>query len=139
MHFTSAATFTTESIRQFARLVGDDNPLHHDESLARASRFGCLIASGAHTVSVMMGRVASWSSNRWPNVGLGYQARLRRAVPAGETVAIEWRISSVEHNARLKGLVVSLEGQMLLSDGTIAVTATAEALVPDDGLTGAGE
>ena len=45
---TTTAATTTEvdrsMIRRFARAVGEDNPLHHDEAFARASRFGTLVA-----------------------------------------------------------------------------------------------
>ena len=133
MSFSSAATFTPDGIREFARLVGDTNPLHHDPAVAGASRFGGLIAAGAHSASVMMAAAAAHVSEHWPNVGLGYSVRLRRPVRAGETVTIEWRIVSAEHSPKLKGQVIGLEGSLSRSDGEVAVTGTCQALILDDG------
>ena len=43
------------AIRAGAQLVGDFNLLHHDETFAASSRFGDLIASGAHTSALFAG------------------------------------------------------------------------------------
>ncbi|HSC22862.1 MAG TPA: MaoC family dehydratase, partial [Casimicrobiaceae bacterium] len=48
-------TFDAGSIRRFASLCGDHNPLHHDERAAAQGPFGTLIASGPHVVALMMG------------------------------------------------------------------------------------
>ncbi len=39
-------TITDEDIRDFAEVVGDNNPIHLDESFAKKSRFGRCIAHG---------------------------------------------------------------------------------------------
>lgn len=127
--FETTHTFTVEAIGEFARLVGDTNPLHHDAASAGASRFGGLIASGAHTVSVMMGEVAARMSQCCENVGLGYSARLRRPVRAGATCRIVWRIVALEDNPRMNGRVATLEGTLKTPEGETAVMATAQALI----------
>ena len=127
--FTRTHTFSTDEIREFARLIGDSNPLHHDGKRAAASRFGGLIASGGHTVSVMMGAAAAWMSKQHDNVGLGYSVRLRRAVPAGATCTIAWRIVSLEPNARRGGTVANLEGSLVNEKDEAAVIVTAQALI----------
>ena len=38
-------TVTSDDIELFTRMTGDRNPLHHDEQLAGASRFGGLVAA----------------------------------------------------------------------------------------------
>lgn len=40
-------TVTARDIELFTEMTGDRNPLHYDEALAAASRFGGLIVQGA--------------------------------------------------------------------------------------------
>ena len=48
---TQPVTLTKEVIAQFARLVGDDNPLYHDEDFAKSTPYGGIIAPpGIHIV-----------------------------------------------------------------------------------------
>ena len=133
LEFSGEATFTVEAINDFARLVGDTNPLHHDSAAAGASRFGGIIASGGHTVSVMMGQAAAYFSKHWPNIGLGYAVRLRRPVWAGETVTITWRVVAVEYDAKLSGSVISMDGTLAKRDGVVAITGSCQALIADAG------
>lgn len=50
---------TVEEIADFAERAGDFNPLHHDEEIAKASRYGGIIACGPHTSSLFMGSCAT--------------------------------------------------------------------------------
>lgn len=89
------------------------------------------MASGGHTASVMMGQAAAYFSKHWPNIGLGYSVRLKRPVLAGETVRITWRVVSAEHNAKLKGTVITMDGTLAKPDGAIAITGSCQALIAD--------
>ncbi|MGD9769848.1 MAG: MaoC family dehydratase [Pseudolabrys sp.] len=120
--------FDAEGIRQFATLAGDTNPLHHDEAVARHSRFGGLIASATQTTSLMLGRLAQFVCARATVVGLGYAVKLRRAVPAGATGEIVWRAISIEPKPSLGGDIVRFAGELRIN-GQAAVTATCDNLV----------
>lgn len=122
-------TFDAESIRQFAALSGDHNPLHHDARAAAGSPFGTLIASGPHVVALMMGLDATFLSERRLALGLGFEFRFVKAVPAGTTLSLEWTVSGIEHKASLKGDVVSVEGRAVDDAGTVYVTATGRNLL----------
>jgi acyl dehydratase len=67
--FGKEVVFTAEAIRAFASAIGDTNPLHHDEALAAASPFGRIIASGAHSFSLMLAVVPdylkAWTPRRF--------------------------------------------------------------------------
>lgn len=122
-------TFETDAIKHFATLVGDMNPLHHDEEFAKSSRYGGVIASGTHTSSAMMGVIASFISGRASAVGLVFSFKMKKAIRAGEKARIVWRIVSIEYKASLGGDIVTFEGEMLNADGQIAVSATCGNLI----------
>ena len=127
--FTRRASFDAGSIRSFATLCGDHNPLHHDERAAAASRFCTLIASGPHVVALMMGLDASFLSRDADALGLGFEFRFVKAVPAGAELTLEWTITGIEYKASLDGDVVSVEGRAVDDAGIAYVTATGRNLV----------
>jgi acyl dehydratase len=51
-------TVTARDIELFTEMTGDRNPLHHDESLARRSRFGSIIVQGGVTSGLLNAVVA---------------------------------------------------------------------------------
>ena len=127
--FARRATFDAASIRAFATLCGDHNPLHHDEQRAKASAFGTLIASGPHVVALMMGLDATFLSERNDAVGLGFEFRFVKAVPAGAELTLEWTITDVTHKPSLAGDVVSVEGRAVDDAGIVYVSGTGRNLV----------
>jgi len=129
--FSKQVQFDVAGIAEFAALCGDTNPLHHDAAYAAASRFGGIIASGPQVTSLLMAMIAAFFASRGPGVGLGFSFRLRSAVRADEVVTMRWRITAVKAKRSLRGHVISLEGEAVRPDGTVAVTATGEVLGMD--------
>jgi 3-hydroxybutyryl-CoA dehydratase len=127
--FARRVTFDDASIRNFAALCGDYNPLHHDEHAASQSAFGSLIASGPHVTSLMMGLDATFLSGHGEALGLGFEFRFVKVVPAGAALTLEWTISDVVHKDSLGGDVVSVEGRAIDDTGIVYVTATGRNLV----------
>ncbi len=123
--FTKDVTFDRDGIIAFATLAGDLNPLHHDETLARASRFKSLIASGTQTSSVMVGALATYVSERASAVGLEFSVKLKKAVLADEQTTIAWEVTSIEWKPSLNGHIVIFEGTMRNSQGVVALTGRA--------------
>ncbi len=129
--FSKEVRFDVQGIAEFATLCGDTNPLHHDAAYAVGSRFGGIIASGPQVTSLLMAMVAAFLASRGPGVGLGFNFRLRSAVRAGETVSMRWRVTAVREKRSLGGHVITLEGEAVRPDGTVAVAATGEVLGMD--------
>jgi acyl dehydratase len=127
--FARRVAFDDASIRNFAALCGDYNPLHHDDHAASQSAFGSLIASGPHVTSLMMGLDATFLSRRGEALGLGFEFRFVKVVPAGAALTLEWTISDVAHKSSLGGDVVSVEGRAIDDAGIVYVTATGRNLV----------
>lgn len=129
--FSRIVTFDPDSIRAFAAMAGDHNPLHHDPAYAANSRFGGLIASGAHCGALLMGLVAT-ELTRYPDctaAGLDFSFKLRQPVHAGQTLALEWTIETKTPAARLRGELLHLKGHMIDSAGIVYVTAAATCLL----------
>lgn len=128
-------TFDVDSVQRFATLAGDYSPLHHDEAYAKTTRFGGLIVSGTQYSALMMGMVATFLTERKAGLGLEFEFQFRKAVLVGQTVCMEWRIVSVEHNPKLKGDVIVLEGSLLDEHGEVYVIARSKSLsIPNDQL-----
>jgi len=81
--FTRRVVFDLASIREFATLSGDFNPLHHDAAFAARSRYEAVIVSGPHIVALLMGLDATWLTQRFDAVGLHFDFRFVKAIPAG--------------------------------------------------------
>jgi len=129
--FSKEVQFDAVGIAEFATLCGDTNPLHHDSAYAAGSRFGGIIASGPQVTSLLMAMVAAFLASRGPGVGLEFNFRLRSAVRAGEVVMMRWRVTAVKEKRSLGGHIISLEGEAVRPDGTVAVAATGEVLGMD--------
>ena len=134
--FSRTLVFDEASVRRIASEIGDTNPLHHDAAFARGTRFGGLIASGGHTVAVMLGPIADWTSERGGAMGLEFGFRLRRAVHVGARLELNWWIDAITPKDSLKGYLLDMVGTLSGPEG-VAVEATCRgvALWPD-GLAG---
>ena len=104
-----------QDIIDFARLSGDANPLHVDEIVAARARFGEIIASGQHTGALLMGLLATHFSRddgliKREMLCLNVNLSFKRPVFAEQEITLRWRVSSLERNDKLGGLVVQLDG-----------------------------
>ena len=127
--FAKEIVFTAEAIRAFASSIGDTNPLHHDEVAAAASPFGRIIASGAHSFSLMLAAVPDYLKAWTPNVGLEASVRLLRPVHAGDRAEAEWEVTDITDAPKLKGWIVTVSGRLTRDDGVLALTAVSKSLV----------
>lgn len=125
--------FDAEGIIAFARNAGDMNPLHHDADAAAASRFGRLIASGAHMSAVLMGFGASMLTDGHDSLGLEFCFKFLKAIPADTMTTLMWTISEVTPNPRLGGDIIACRGEIVGADGSVHVTSTGKAVVWDKG------
>src|ERR1700709_228753 len=127
--FSSHVTLTPAAVAQFARTVGDDNPVHHDAEYAASTRYRRLIASGTHTTALLLALTASHFSKRGAMVGMEFWQRFRRPLCADGTIAPEWLGIRVTPNDRLRGAVVELRGRIRGQDGRTALGAKGRVLV----------
>ena len=120
--FAERITFDVATIREFAHVAGDLNPLHHDATYAATSPFGRIIASGTHPTCRMMALTATYFSQYCQPLGLSFSFRFVRAVPAGVTLDLVWYVTALEPKASLGGEIVSLDGRAIDDAGVVYVT-----------------
>jgi predicted Fe-S protein YdhL (DUF1289 family) len=126
---TDTLALPPESIKSFATLVNDQNPLHHDDAYANASRFGSLIASGTQPTAYLMAMLATHFSAYAQPLGLEFGIKLTRAVKAHDVLSMSWTVISAQWKASLGGDLVKLEGQALNQHGETVMKATATIVV----------
>lgn len=129
--FSTEVVLTPAMVSDYARSVGDINPIHHDPEFAASTRYGRLIASGTQTTALLLGLTASHFSKKGSMVGLEFWVRFRRPVFADETIRLEWLVVRVTPNERLEGDVVELRGRVRGPTGKMAVGAKGRVLVTD--------
>ena len=117
--------FSIEEIGQGARMVGDMNPLHHDEAYARQSRFGGIVGSGAHVTAFMMGKMAEFMTEKAEGYGLDVAFRLRRPVYPDTPLKLTWTVDRTQFKAKLGGHLVWLVARLCDDVGTDLVEGTA--------------
>jgi predicted Fe-S protein YdhL (DUF1289 family) len=126
---TATLALPPDSIKSFATLVNDLNPLHHDDAYAQASRFGSLIASGTQPTAHLMAMLATHFSVYAQPLGLEFGIKLVRAVKANDILAMSWQVTEAHWKPSLNGDLVKLEGQALNQHGEIMLTASATIVV----------
>lgn len=95
---TLARVVTREDVKDYADAGGDQNPLHQDDTVARAAGFDGIIAHGMFTMGHMAACVVDWA-------GPGAQVRritatFRSPVSMGETLLAGGRVRSLHPEER---------------------------------------
>jgi acyl dehydratase len=127
--FSSVVALTPKMAADYAHAVGDTNPVHHDPAFAATTRYGRVIASGAHTSALLLALTASHFSAKGSVVGLEFWVKFRRPVFADETIRLEWLVVKVTPNAKLGGDIVDMRGRIVGADGKTALGAKGRVLV----------
>lgn len=127
--FSSTLELSADSVKSFATLVNDLNPLHHDDAYAAQSRFGGLIASGTQPTAHFMALLATHFSTYAQPLGLEFDIKLKKAVRASDTLTITWRVRDAYWKPSLDGDLTHLEGSVVNQRGETMLTGTSTILV----------
>jgi acyl dehydratase len=87
-----------DDIDVFARLTGDDNPIHVDADIAAKSPYGTRIAHGLLTLSSVVPMMREVFSVTGASMGINYglnRVRFPAAVPAGARIRIHGQVTEV--------------------------------------------
>jgi acyl dehydratase len=127
--FSSTLALSADSVKEFATLANDLNPLHHDEAYAAQSRFGGLIASGTQPTAHFMALLATHFSTYAQPLGLEFEIKLKKAVHANDTLTIRWRVRDAYWKPSLNGDLTHLEGTVVNQLGDTVLIGRSTILV----------
>lgn len=125
----STLALSPDSVKSFATLVNDLNPLHHDDAYAEQSRFGGLIASGTQPSAHFMALLATHFSTYAQPLGLEFDIKLKRATYAHDVLTFEWRVEDAWWKPSLNGDLAKLAGSAVNQAGQLVVLGHATILV----------
>jgi acyl dehydratase len=127
--FSTTLTLSADSIKSFATLVNDTNPLHHDDTYAAQSRFGGLIASGTQPTAHFMALLATHFSQFAQPLGLDFDIKLKKAVHSDDSLTLTWRVTNAFWKASLNGDLTHLEGHVMNQRGETVLLGKSTILV----------
>ena len=113
---TRSLTVTEDSVRTFAALTGDYNPLHFDPEFAAGTKFGRLVAQGGLTTGILHALVAM----DMPGPGtvfLSQTWKFTAPVYIGDTITARAEVVSLHETkpvTQLKIVVTRQDGEMVL-------------------------
>jgi 3-hydroxybutyryl-CoA dehydratase len=118
-------TITDETIRAFADLTGDHNPIHLDDAYAATTRFGRRIAHGM----IAAGLISAALANDLPGPGtiyLGQTLQFKAPVFPGDTITATVEVQSVRADKAIVVLATVCANQdgtrVLEGEATVKVT-----------------
>ena len=111
---------TARDIELFTEISGDRNPLHYDEEIAGASRFGGIVVQGGVTSAILNAVVAEdlpGPGTVFLQVNWSFKAPVR----PGDTITGEVKVTRVREDKP----ITELETRVLLADGTLVLDGDA--------------
>lgn len=122
---TLSKTITDEDIQTFAKLTGDQNPVHLDDEFAKGTRFGRRIAHGMLGASLISALLA----NKLPGRGAVYLSQsLRFVAPVypGDTVTASATVTKIKEGKpiiTLETICTNERGQRLIEGEAVILLA----------------
>ena len=107
-------------IELFTAISGDNNPLHYDEEVAHATRFGGIVVQGGVTSAILNAVVAEdlpGPGTVFLQVNWSFKAPVR----PGDTITGEVEVTKVREDKPITELMT----RVLLSDGTVVLDGNA--------------
>lgn len=119
---TETRTITDQDVQDFARLSGDNNPVHIDDAYAAKTRFKGRIAHGMLSAS-LLSKVAGTQLPGPGSIYLSQTMRFKRPCYIGDTITAEIKVLAVREDKpiiTLSTIVRNQRGEQLM-DGEAVV------------------
>ncbi len=111
---------TARDIELFTEISGDRNPLHYDEEVAQATRFGGIVVQGG-VISAILNTVVAEDLPGPGTVFLQVNWSFKSPVRPGDTVTGEVQVTRV----RSEKPITELETRVVLADNTVVLDGNA--------------
>ncbi|MBI2724555.1 MAG: MaoC family dehydratase [Chloroflexi bacterium] len=98
---TFTRTVSEEDVVAFARVTGDDQPLHLDDAFATQTRFGKRIAHGMLSAGYISALLGTRLAPDAVVVYLSQQMRFRLPVSIGDTITVESEVTAFDAEKRI--------------------------------------
>ncbi|MFA6601241.1 MAG: MaoC family dehydratase [Candidatus Paceibacterota bacterium] len=109
--------FTEKDVETFARLSGDQNPLHLDEEYAQKTEFGRRLVQGM-LVGSLCSRLVGMHIPGKRCLYLGQTLLFKKPVFIGETLKVIGTVTSRSHSTRIVKIDISIsKGQEIAATG----------------------
>ena len=111
---------TARDIELFTEISGDRNPIHYDEEVAKASRFGGIVVQGGITSAILNAVVAEdlpGPGTVFLNVNWNFKA----PVKPGDTITGEVEVKKVREDKP----ITELYTRVVTGDGTVVLDGNA--------------
>lgn len=131
---TEEHVVTEEEIMAFARLTGDDNPMHTDPEYAKRHMFGQQVAHGLLMLSIAMGQ--AWQLGFMRETVLAFRDlewKFSRPVFIGDRIRVRAEVHQRKAMPRLSGGAVIFEVRVLNQDDDIVQRGKWNVLVKSKG------
>jgi 3-hydroxybutyryl-CoA dehydratase len=122
---TFTKTVTNEDVVLFARVTGDDQPLHLDDSFAAKTRFKKRIAHGMLSAGFISAALGTKLTPDAVVVYLSQQMRFRLPVAIGDTITAEAEVTAIDEEKS----IVTLRTDCRNQDGEVVVKGEATVLL----------
>jgi acyl dehydratase len=111
---------TSRDIELFTEISGDRNPLHYDEEVARATRFGGIVVQGGVTSAILNAVVAEdlpGPGTVFLEVNWSFKAPVR----PGDTITGEGEVTKIRPDKP----ITELQARVTRDDGTLVLKGNA--------------
>jgi 3-hydroxybutyryl-CoA dehydratase len=122
---TFTKTVSQDDIVAFAKVTGDDQPLHLDDGFAAKTRFGKRIAHGMLSAGFISAVLGTKLAPKNVVVYLSQQMRFRLPVAIGDTITAEAEVTAIDPEKR----IVTVRTDCLNQNGDAVVKGEATVLL----------
>jgi acyl dehydratase len=117
---------TTRMFVRYAGASGDFNPMHYDDTLARAAGYPSVFSQGMHSAALLASFAVDWLGAETVR---RFAVRFREQVWPGDVLTCSGEVTAVSQNE--SGCLVTTELTATRQTGGIAVSASADFLLSD--------